>query len=239
MRHVAWLLVALAIGCGGKTNGAGGSGGTAGGGGVSGQAGDGGAVGGSPDAGAACVLSDVVQDAGDRCGSASHVCDPPKADGGFCREIPPTNAATTSFTIWIEDPAAPDGGWRVTLTGPTGVSAGGHTYQDLGEGLVGGGGNGIYGDLFVARDGQSKWTGFHMEGWPRFHGGGLWDWPGILTVSRAGETTPATVGRHYTVTRMPTTCPSTTSASYLFAADDPPRACAFGVDLIAITFPGS
>jgi len=226
---------------GGSAGGAGGgaaagSGGSAG----AGQGGGGaGAAGGAAlDGGVACAPFDVPPDGGAFCGSSARACDPPKGDGGFCRYVPPTNAATTSFTIWVEDAAAPDGGWRVTLTGPTNVSAGGHTYQDLGEGLVGGGGNGIFGDLYVARDGQAKWTGFHLEGWPQFHGDGRWDWPAVLTVSRAGATTTATVGRHYTVTR--TNCASGAgSITYLFAADEPPRACAFGVDLVAITFPGS
>jgi hypothetical protein len=230
-------------GAGGKagSGGGGGAGGKAGAGGGVGGAGHGGAAGGgSPDGGVGCALTDLMPDAGATCGSSSHLCDPPKPDGGFCREVPSTNAATTSFTIWVEDPAAPDGGWHVTLPGSaSGVSAGGHTYTDLGDGLVGGGGNGIYGDVFVARDGQAKWTGFHMEGWPRFRGGGLWDWPAVLTVSRAGTTATATVGRHYTITRMATACPGGGPVTYVFTADDPPRACAFGVDLLSMTFPGS
>jgi hypothetical protein len=109
----------------------------------------------------------------------------------------------------------------------------------MGEGLVGTGGNGIFGDLYVARDGQAKWTGFHLEGWPLFHGGGVWEWPATLTVSRAGVAAPAVVGRHYTISRAAPTCPGGSSASYTFTAEEPARACAFGVDLLSITFPGS
>ena len=45
-------------------------------------------------------------------------------------------------------------------------------------------------------------------------------------------------GNHSTITRSSATCPSG-NATYVFAADDPPRACAFGVDLIGITLLGS
>jgi hypothetical protein len=225
---------------GGNAGGAGGAGGAAGGAaGAAGHAGAGGASGGggtSADGGVSCGVAEVP-DGGASCGSSAGVCDPPRTDGGVCRQVPIINAANLSLTIWIEDSAAPGGGWQVTLTGSASVSAGGHTYQDLDDGLVGTGGNGIYGDLFVARDGQSKWTGFHMEGWPLFHGGGIWDWPAVLTVSRAGSTTPATVGRHYTITRTGAGCPSG-SATYTFTADNPPRACAYGVDLLAATFIG-
>jgi len=216
----------------------GGAGGHGGGGGAGAAAGRGGMAGSSPDGGPVCSAPDPVLDGGVRCGSSS-LCDPPHPDGGVCNSVPPTNAATTSFTIWVDDSTAPGGGWRVTLAASTPVTAGGHSYQDMGEGLVGTGGNGIFGDLYVARDGQAKWTGFHLEGWPLFHGGGVWEWPATLTVSRAGVAAPAVVGRHYTISRAAPTCPGGNSATYTFAAEEPARACAFGVDLLSITFPGS
>jgi hypothetical protein len=225
-------------GTGGAVAGTGGAvGGT---GGVSGgSGGPGGGGGSSIDGGVACPVPDPLPDGGlVRCGSSS-LCEPPHVDGSVCQSIPPTNAAWLSFTLWVEDPTAAAGGWRVTLGGATAVTAGGHSYQDLAEGLVGSGGNGIFGDLYVARDGQAKWTGFHLEGWPNFHGGGSWDWPATITVTRAGAPAPATVGRHFTVTRNATACPGGTSATYAFTADEPPRACAFGVDLLSITFTGS
>ena len=175
-----------------------------------------------------------IPDGGVRCASSSPCA--PRPDGGVCYGTPITNAATSSFTIWIEDSAAPAGGWRVTLAGITPVTVGGHSYQDMQEGLIGTGGNGVFGDLYVARDGQAKWTGFHFEGFATYQGGGAWDWPATLTVSRAGAAAPATVGRHYAITRAGSGC---SSGTYTYAADDPPRACAFGVDLLAIVLPGA
>jgi hypothetical protein len=175
-----------------------------------------------------------IPDGGVRCGSSS-ACDPPRPDGGVCYGRPITNAATSSFTIWVEDAAAPAGGWRVTLSGTAPVTAGGHSYQDMQEGLIGGGGNGVYGDLYVARDGQAQWTGFHFEGFAAYQGGGAWDWPATLTLSRAGVAAPATVGRRYAITRAGTGC---SGGTYTYAAEDPPRACAFGVDLLGIVLSG-
>jgi hypothetical protein len=244
MRGFALGVIVLLAGCDSKSPYAGGGDGVFGGrggsvgaaGGVSGGSGGVAGGGGGSGGGALCPVPDALPDGGlVRCSSSSP-CEPPPAGG--CQSVPITNAAWLSFTFWVEDPAAPDGGWRVALTGPTPVTAGGHSYQDLAEGLVGSGGNGVFDDLYVARDGQAKWTGFHLEGWPNFHGAGAWDWPATVTVSRAGAAAPATVGRHFTIARSATSCPTTTSVTYAFTADEPPRACAFGVDLLSITFPG-
>ena len=224
-------------GGGGVAGGQSGSAGSTPDGGPGGAAGapDGGTGGaaGAPDGGPVCAVPPGIPDGGVRCGSSSACA--PRPDAGVCYGRPITNAATLSFTIWIEDSAAPAGGWRVTLAGIAPVTAGGHSYQDMQEGLIGGGGNGVYGDLYVARDGQAKWTGFHFEGFAAYQGGGAWDWPATLTVSRAGAAAPATVGRHYAITRAGSGC---NSGTYTYAADDPPRACAFGIDLLAIVLPG-
>ncbi len=142
--------------------------------------------------------------------------------------------------IWVADAAAPQGGWRVTLAGSVPVTVGGHTYLDQQDGLVGTGGNGIYGDIYVTRDGQARWVGFHFEGFAAYQGGGVWDWPATVTVSSATGSTPATFGRHYTITRSGT-CPLTSAGTYTFVADDPPRVCASGlaVDLLSFTQPGA
>src|SRR3954469_257114 len=221
-------------GAAGAAGGKGGAGGAAGGkGGAGGAAGGKGGAAGAPDGGLVCAVPPGIPDGGVRCASSSPCA--PRPDGGVCYGTPLTNAATTSFTIWIVDAAAPAGGWSVTLAGITPVTAGGHSYQYMQEGLIGTGGNGVFGDLYVARDGQAKWTGFHFEGFASYQGGGAWDWPATLTVSRAGAAAPATVGRHYAVTRTGSGC---NSGTYTYAADDPPRACAFGIDLLAIVLPG-
>jgi hypothetical protein len=175
---------------------------------------------GFPDGGAHCAVS----------------CDPGRPDGGICYGVPPYNAAHTSMAIWVEDSSAPSGGWRVTLSGSGAVTAGGHSYEDRGDGLVGTGGNGVYGDLFVARDGQAQWTGFHFEGFAAYQGNGVWDWPATLTVSQSGASA-ATFGRHYTISRGSPACGA--SSSYAVVADEPPRACANGVDLLSFVLPGN
>ena len=222
---------------GGAAGAAGGTGGAAGApGGTGGAAGAAGGKGGAaiaPDGGLVCAVPPGIPAGGVYCGSSNGCA--PRPDGGVCYGRPTTNAATISFTIWIEDPAAPNGGWPVTLAGISPVTVGGHSYQDMQEGLIGGGGNGVYGDLYVARDGQAKWTGFHFEGFAAYQGGGAWDWPATLTVSRAGAAAPAVVGRHYAITRAGSGC---SSGTYTYTADDPPRACAFGVDLLGIVLPG-
>ena len=224
-----------------EAGGRGGAGGQSGGagsttnGGAGGAAGGKAGAGGGPDGGMVCAVPAGIPDGGVHCGSSSP-CDPPRPDGGVCYGTPITTASTISFTIWIEDAAAPAGGWPVTLAGITPVTVGGHSYQDMQEGLIGTGGNGVFGDLYVARDGQAKWTGFHFEGFAAYQGGGAWDWPATLRVSRAGAATPATVGRHYAITRAGSGC---NGGTYTYKADDPPRACAFGVDLLGIVLPGA
>jgi hypothetical protein len=59
-------------------------------------------------------------------------------------------------------------------------------------------------------------------------------------VSNSDATLPATVGRHYTITRTgPAACSSNDAGRNTFVADDPPRACAFGIDLLGFTLPGA
>lgn len=191
------------------------------------------------DGGALCSLpTRGIPDGGARCSTS---CDPARPDGGICYGVPSYNAATTSVQIWVEDLAAPQGGWRVTLAGAVPVTVGGHTYVDQLDSLVGTGGNGVFGDIFVARDGQAKWMGFHFEGYAAYQGNGVWDWPATVTVSNPTTLLPATFGRHYTITRAGPPCPPNNAGTYTFAADEPPRVCAVGwdIDLLAFTLPGA
>jgi hypothetical protein len=173
-------------------------------------------------------------DGGAHCAS---VCDPSRPDGGVCYGVPSYNPANISMELWVEDASAPGGGWRVALGSAAAVTVGGHGYQDRADGLVGTGGNGVFGDLFVARDGQAKWTGFHFEGFAGYQGNGVWDWNATLTVSRSGAASPMTIGRHYRITRSSSACNA--AGTYTFVADDPPRACAFGVDLLSFALPST
>ena len=187
--------------------------------------------------GCAAPATPGVPDGGVRCGTSS-VCDPPRPDGGDCYNIPPYNSATTASAIWVDDPAATGGGYRIALTIGKPVTAAGHTYMDTGNGLIGAGGNGIYGDAVIARDGDTKWTSFHFEGPALYRGAGVWGFEATMTITRAGVTSPAVIGRRYVITRTGSAC-GNAKGTYTFAAQEPPRACAFGVDLLSLTLPGS
>jgi len=194
---------------------------------------------GGTDSGPSCAAPAMpgFPDGGVRCG-ASSLCDPPRPDGGDCYSIPPFNAASVASAIWVEDPAATGGGYRIAFTLGKPVTAGGHTYMDTGNGLVGTGGNGIYGDAVIARDGDTKWTTFHFEGPALYRGGSVWDFEATVTITRAGAPRATVIGRRYAITRTGAACGSG-NGSYTFAAEEPPRACAFGVDLLSLTLPGS
>jgi hypothetical protein len=188
--------------------------------------------------GPSCAAPGVtgVPDGGLRCGTAS-LCDPPRPDGGDCYSVPPFNAATIASAIWVDDPAASGGGYRIALTVGKPFTVGGHTYLDSGDGLVGTGGNGVFGDAVIARDGDTRWTTFHFEGPLLYRGAGAWDFDATVTITRSGAPRPTVIGRHYGIVRTGPACGSG-NGTYAFAAEEPPRACAFGVDLLALTLLG-
>jgi hypothetical protein len=190
------------------------------------------------DGGRSCAVPPVpgVPDGGLRCGTSS-LCDPPRPDGGDCYSVPSLTAATIASAIWVDDPAASGGGYRVAVTIGKPVTVGGHTYLDSGDGLVGTGANGIYGDAVITRDGDTKWTTFHFEGPALYRGAGLWDFEATMTITRSGAPRATVIGRHYAITRTGSAC-SSGNGTYTFAAEEPPRACAFGVDLLSLTLLG-
>ncbi len=190
------------------------------------------------DAGPSCAVPGVpgVPDGGLRCGTPA-LCDPPRPDGGDCYSLPPFNAATIASAIWVDDPAASGGGYHVTFTIGKPVTVGGHTYLDSGNGLVGTGGNGIFGDAVIARDADTRWTTFHFEGPALYRGAGAWDFEATVTITRSGAPRPTVIGRHYGIMRTGPACGSG-NGTYTFAAEEPPRACAFGVDLLSLTLLG-
>jgi hypothetical protein len=169
------------------------------------------------------------------------VCDPLLPDGGTCYGVPNYTSQETSFDLWVADAAASRGGYRISLALHTPVTVGGHTYEDRGEGLVGGGANGVFGDFYVAVDGHAQQIHFHFEGFAIYKGAGTWDWTAALTREDAASAAcgPATIARHYTIKRTGPACPPAGSGVYTFVADDPPRACGVGVDLVHIVLPGA
>jgi len=192
-------------------------------------------VGGGPSCAAPALPG--VPDGGVRCGTSSP-CDPPRPDGGDCYSMPPFTAASVASAIWVDDAAATGGGYRIAFTIGKSVTVGGHTYMDTGNGLVGGGGNGIFGDAVIARDGDTRWTTFHFEGPALYRGAGVWDFEATMTITRTGAPRATVIGRRYAIARTGPACGSG-NGTYTFAAEEPPRACAFGVDLLSLTLPGS
>jgi hypothetical protein len=165
-------------------------------------------------------------------------CYPAPPDGGICYGVPANGTSETSVEIWVQDTGAPGGGWRIPLAIHTPATFGGHTYEDRGDGLFGQG-NGIYGDIIIARDGVADWMGFHFDGLAAYHGGGVWDWPAALTVSQRLSGVLVAVGRRFSITRVGPPCPPYNSGgTYTFLAEDPPRDCTFGVDILSFVIPG-
>jgi hypothetical protein len=190
------------------------------------------------DAGPSCAAPGVpgVPDGGLRCGTTS-LCDPPRPDGGDCYSVPPFNAGSIASAIWVDDPTASGGGYRIALTIGKPITVGGHTYLDSGAGLVGTGGNGIFGDAVIGRDSDTRWTTFHFEGPLLYRGSSVWDCAATVTITRSGAPRPTVIGRRYGIVRTGPAC-GTRNGTYTFAAEEPPRVCAFGVDLLSLTLPG-
>lgn len=222
--------VAAGSGAGGAAgNGVGGAGASgAGGRGGSAGTGAGGAPGGTS-GGADAGASDAAVDASSLCPS------PPAPTGAACTTVPQYQPMAMSFALWIADAFAPGGGWRVTLPFNGSSAAGGHTYVYKNGSLTGMGGNGIYGDAAFDVDGKSNQIQFHYEGCPQPTGQGTWGWTAMLTIANATcqGCADVHVGRHFTITQSP----ADGGTTFTFVADEPPRDCGNGVDLLRIVLP--
>jgi hypothetical protein len=196
----------------------------------------------SLDAASSCPLSAPdagipgVPDGGASCPGAC----PVRPDGGgVCYGTPVYSAQPSEVVVWVADPTAPGGGWRIDLVGNNArVVAGGHFYTNAGGGLFGTGQYGVYGDVGIGRDGDVWWVQFHVEGVLAYQGDAAWDWPATITVSLSlnPSAPPQTYTRHYRLTRN-TPCPNTSGGTYTFTADEPPRACGFALDLLSVVLP--
>jgi hypothetical protein len=167
---------------------------------------------------------------------ADETCDPPP-------QFPPVepcarpgfNAVADSYTIWVADAGAAGGGWRIDLPLRATKMVGGHTYANTGAGLTGSGTNGVYGDASFDVDGQVNALGFHFEGCLVATGEETWDAELAVTktTSLCSGCQPATIGRRYTIVHA-----GLGRGTYTFTADDPPRGCGTGVDLLSVVLPG-
>lgn len=171
--------------------------------------------------------------------TATNPCDPDLPASGVCYNLPGYTSSPASVEIWIAD-ATGLAGQRATLLPSQPVTVAGHTYQIGVETLIGTGGHGVNGDVAVTVDGQARQIQFHLEGFGTYRGGGVWDWDAAISTSNAGCTgCTSSAGRHYTITRTGPDCPPYNTGSYAFVADDPPRGCGSGVDLVGMVLPGA
>jgi hypothetical protein len=179
----------------------------------------------------------AMVDAGDEpAGSMLCQLPPERPDAGPCPSLP-FNAAAQSYVLWVQDPSADSGGVRVTFpaVASPAVTVANHTYRSNGDGLVGGGQFGLYGDAIFEVDGQRTGLTFHFEGCVAPIGEETWEATTAMTRQSilCPDCAPASIARHYTITRTSTGARST----YRFTADEPPRECGFGADLLELDLP--
>jgi hypothetical protein len=162
---------------------------------------------------------------------ASALCPaPPFVGAGGCGTQPVFNPMASSLEIWIADASAPQGGWRLTLPFNGSSTAGSHTYAYKTGSLIGTANNGIVGDAFVDVDGKVNQIHFQFEGCPLQTGPNVWDWTPAFTITSmtCQGCADVHIGRHFLIT-TPT---GDGGATVTFTADEPPRDCGDGVDLL-------
>ena len=107
---------------------------------------------------------------------------------------------------------------------------GGHTYAYKTGSLTGTGNNGVVGDAFVDVDGKASQIHFQYQGCAQQNGADTWDWTAALTIGNmtCQGCATAQVGRHFVIAKATGDSGSTVT----FTADEPPRDCGSGVDLL-------
>jgi hypothetical protein len=155
---------------------------------------------------------------------------PPSVGAGGCGTQPVFNPMAGSLQIWVSDASAPQGGWRLTLPFNGSSTAGGHTYAYKTGSLTGTGNNGVVGDAFVDVDGKASQIHFQYQGCAQQNGADTWDWTAALTIGNmtCQGCATAQVGRHFVIAKATGDSGSTVT----FTADEPPRDCGSGVDLL-------
>jgi hypothetical protein len=159
--------------------------------------------------------------------------------------------------LWVQDEAAPGGGWRIDLRAGQTASAGGHTYAltPLSIFGFGGGDYGFFGSLMLSLDGSGDLLQFDLhgrlsgvgdlpDGGPGYGRGYRYDalltrkWCSCVPAYSSDDNCCQTCGgetyRYYQVTRSG----DFGKATYSFVADEPPRGCGSGVDLVEMEFDG-
>jgi hypothetical protein len=154
----------------------------------------------------------------------------PSVGSGGCGTQPVFNPMASSLEIWVADASAPQGGWRMTLPFNGSSTAGSHSYAYKTGSLTGTGNNGIVGDAFVDVDGKVNQIHFQFEGCAQQTSQGSWDWTPALTITNmtCQGCADVHVGRHFLITQVV----GDGSSAVKFTADEPPRNCGNGVDLL-------
>lgn len=253
LRSTAALLAALAMSCSESTTGAtratdptpdsgatdgsvSGSGGAADAGSDDARAGgasgvtEGGAGDGPPDAGAPLDAAST-RDGWAASDGASTLCVPPpsaipSADAGTCLGI--YYATVARLEVWIDDASLPGGGARAWLSRGDTRTIGGHAYGYSGHSLIT---SGSRVDLFLDVDGRKDAIEIHLGGCAPEVGPRAWDYPATFSRSPCAGCAPASIGRHYAVAERPVDG----GLDYTFTADEPPRTCGAGIDLLGFS----
>lgn len=174
---------------------------------------------------------DCSADAGTGSADASAFCPAPPAVGsGGCGTQPAFNPMASSLQIWVDDASAPQGGWRLTLPFNGSITAGAHTYAYKTGSLTGTGNNGIVGDAFVDVDGRVNQIHFQYEGCAQPTSQGTWNWTAALAISNmtCQGCADVHVGRRFVIANAS----ADGGTKVTFTADEPPRDCGNGVDLL-------
>ncbi len=164
-------------------------------------------------------------------GGSDGICLPPPdlpPTGPTCSALP-YKAVSESYVLWFADPGVPAGGHVISLATNQSASVAGHTYENTGAALVGGGQHGVYGDAWFNVDGVPNALTFHFEGCPVQIGPDAWEM--VAAVTRSGPactTCPESITRRYSILHTG----SGVTERFRFNADGPPQGCGLGVDLV-------
>lgn len=203
---------------------------------------------------------DAGPDAGGGSDAGSQQCEvPPFPDAGSCDgtqvEFSIVGSLTLGFAIWVEDATAPNGGWRIRLPIDTLASAGGHSYRFTSGDTKSGTSPDcrLFGFVGIEVDGVRDAIKFDYNGYVQAAGDAgsiVYSAALIRPPSRCSTGNclfanpspitcpsgcPPPTGRRYAVIREPG-MPQYPKPRWRLVAEDPPRTCGTGVDLIGMSF---
>jgi hypothetical protein len=163
----------------------------------------------------------------DLCAPGASVGSP--VDAGKCLGI--FYATVARLVLWVDDGSAPGQGSRVTLAQGETKTSFGHTYRYSGNSLIT---SGSKVEIYLDVDGHGDALRLDLTGCAAQTGPRSWDYPATLGRALCAGCNPTSIPRHYAVLQAPVDG----GMQYTFTADEPPRTCGAGVDLLSfVTFP--